>query len=127
MLQVRNWRTLMERNAPVLTEPPTAGVSPISPEADKAREEPAQTQPGETATAPESAPKRLVPPIAPTRPIVKKPVPQQPSRTSSERDQRDTGPNSGAGLPCGDILQRLQLGETLTDEDWRYLQKECRQ
>jgi hypothetical protein len=127
MLPARNWRTPMERNAPALTEPPTTGVSPTSPEADKAREEPAQTQPGgETATAPESAPKRLVPPIAPTGPTVKKPVQQQLPRTSSERDQRDTGPTSGASRLCGDILHRLQLGEVLSDEDWRYLHKECR-
>jgi TIR domain-containing protein len=100
---------------PSSATPPEKGVSPTYPEADKPREEPAQTQPGERA--PESAPKRPPLPIAPTGPTVKKPVQQQLPKTSPERDK--------ASLTCGDILHRLQLGEVLSDEDWRYL-KECR-
>jgi hypothetical protein len=77
-----------------------------SPEADKTREEPNQTQPGETA--PKSAPKRLLSPIAPPGLTVKKPVQQLP-KPSPDRD--------GASLLCGDILHRLQLGEVLSDEE----------
>lgn len=94
--------------------PPTAGVGLTSPEADKTREEPAQTQPGEP---PKSSPKRLLRPLPAPGPTASKPVQQLP-KPSPERE--------GTSLLCGDVLHRLQLGEVLSDEDWGYL-KECRQ
>ena len=117
ILPARNWFTPMERNAPAWTEPtpPTTSVSPISPEADKTREEPTQTQPGENVPPPERSAKQLRPPSAPTEPTREKPGKQLP-RSSQERDR--------ASLLCGDILHRRQLGEVLSDEDLRYL-KEC--
>lgn len=93
---------------PSSATPPTKGVSPTSPEADKPREEPAQTQPGEK---PESAPKR--PPL----PTVKKPGQQLP-KTSPEHD--------GVSLTCADILQRQQLGEPLSDTERGFLQRSCK-
>jgi hypothetical protein len=112
----RNWFTPMERNAPwTQPTPPTTNVSPISLEADKTREEPTQTQPGETVRPPERSAKQLRPASAPTETTRKKPGKQLP-RSSPEGDR--------ATLLCGDILHRRQLGEILSDEDLRYL-KEC--
>lgn len=80
---------------------PPSSAPPKALEADKARKEPAQTQPGETT------------PIAPPGPTAKKPGSKLP-RTPPEHD--------GDNQRCADLLHRLQLGEATSNE---YL-KECR-
>ena len=98
--------------APPFSAPPPPDVSPASPEANKALEKPIQTQPGETTPLSTHTP----PPIAPQGPTKKKPV-QKPPSIPPER--------YGNNPLCGEILHRLQLGETLSEEDSKYL-KECR-
>lgn len=98
-----NWRAAVERTAP---SPPVVPGEPAEPaELDSAA-------PGRSPPSADALPANL------PEHDGKQAVPAAPSPKKPEL-------NSGAGARCGDVLQRLQLGELLSDEDRTYLQREC--
>ena len=119
---LENWWTPTEGNFPAMIEAPSA-VS--------ARETGATPQaPGSIVRQPSAEGSPELPKIQGDRGgtaqgIAKKTTPQPP-KVASERDPRDLGAAPAANSRCGDILQRLQLGETLSDDDWHALRRDCR-
>jgi hypothetical protein len=132
-----NWRAVVEQIAP---SPPVAPGEPAEPaELDSVTPEP----PPASADAP---PAKASPPVAPGEPAepaeLDSAAPEPPPASTDalpanlpEHDGEQAAPaapspkkpelTSGAGVRCGDVLQRLQLGERLSDEDRSYLQREC--
>jgi hypothetical protein len=132
------WRSLSTGPdvAPSAAGPAAAGAPPaqaaaITPAASPAPT-PTSTQPDPPPDPARPAPVLPLPVINPTAQPARDALPTPPAvilktepRPAAARAPTPA-PATATSLRCSDLLQRVQLGETLSSEDQQVLQKECR-